>query len=176
MKMCTNCSDLSIAMKQFILVSIISLLTVGFTFANRVNVAPPTGYDVTHTFTKAEVEDILGGTMKEPKIDSADLSIIRYYPENGTPFLEALIFSAHAHDPADYDYGLNLAKKSGEYKQDVEGIGNKAFWKENWVSGDLIVVKGALQIQVGVSQAKAPMTKLEAAIKLGRMALERVGK
>ncbi len=161
-------------MKQLILLPIISILAAGFTFANHANVAAPTGFDVTHTFTRAEIEGILGGTMKEPKIVSADLSIIRYYPENGTPFLEALIFSARACDPADYDYGLNLAKKSGEYKQDVAGIGDKAFWKENRVSGDLVVVKGGMLIDVGISQAKAPMTKLEGAMKLATMALARL--
>ena len=134
------------------------------------------GLDVTRVFAKAELEEILGGTLKEPKIDSADLGTVRYYPVNGIPFLEALVLGARTYDAVDYESALKNAQQTHYYKHDVAGLGERAFWQESGAYAMLIAVKGKVLVQISISQAKSPLTREDAAIKIAKTTFERLAR
>ena len=145
-----------------------TLILLGF----RIAALP--AIDVSSLFTKDELEDIIGGPLK-PLSESEDKSIVRYYPVNGTPYLEAVIIQVIESDAeAAYTSEKSIIQKTGSYKDELKEFGEKAYWADNGVTTDIHVLKGSKEITVSLSQSKAPLTKLEAAKKLMKMAIERM--
>jgi hypothetical protein len=129
--------------------------------------------NVTQIFTRNDVEAYVPGPLLDPKIDSANFSIIKYY-QMDHPALAAMSFTARTIDTLEY-YGLvDMAKKAAEYKNDIQGLGDKAFWSENVSYGTLTVVKGRLLLVLTVSQANPNWTKLAAATELVKIAMTRM--
>jgi hypothetical protein len=134
---------------------------------------PPSTYNVTEIFSKAEIEGIVGGQLLDAAIDSSNLGSVRYY-EIGSPYLEALRFSVRRIDTLEYFGLVDMAKKVGEYKSEIQDLGDKAFWQENISFGSLTVLKGNILIVVMVSRSVPPRTKLDAAKELMKLALLRL--
>ena len=129
--------------------------------------------NVTQIFTRSDVEGYVAGPMLDLKIDSANFSIVKYYRMDH-PLIAAMSFSARTIDTLEY-YGLvDMAKKAAEYKNDIPGLGDKAFWSENVSYGTLTVVRSRLLLVITVAQANPSWTKLTAATELMKIAMARM--
>ena len=131
-------------------------------------------FNVGAYIAKSDLEPLVGGPLLDPKIDSNDMSVIRFFALHGTPYLEAAIISLRTFDTIEYIGLVDMAKKVSEYKHEVPGLGTRAFWKENVTYGVLNVQQGMVLLEITVSQSLAPLTKEQAAIDIAKVILSRM--
>jgi hypothetical protein len=130
--------------------------------------------DATTVLTKDDVTAAIGAMIKEVRADS-DKKTVRYFAVDGKPFQEAVIVAVNEAASGTYEFALANAKKTSDYKRDVAGFGDKAFWEEAGPSyGVLHVVSGKTYVMINVGQSKAPQTYFDVAKSLMTLALKRL--
>ena len=134
---------------------------------------PAGAADAAKLLTKDEVAAAIGDAIKEVRPDGP--TTVRYYAVNGKPFQEAVIVAVEDASRGTYDSVLANARRTKYFKNDVPGLGDKAFWEEAGAAyGTLHVVSGKTYISINVGQSKAPRTYLDVAKALMTLALKRL--